>query len=818
MKFDKNLDLLAVNTLKINALAAINKANSGHSGIVLSAANIMHTLFTRHLVFSSKAPKWINRDRFVLSAGHGSALLYAQLRALGLLTQKDLEEFRQIHSKTPGHPENFQTLGVDATTGPLGQGIANAVGLTVAESHLNSKYPEINHYTYVLVGDGDLQEGVANEALSFAGRQQLNKLIILHDSNRIQLDTPVSDVFNEDLRLKMEALGFHYQSVPNKIKKISKAIAKAKKSLKPSFIEVRTIIGEGSTKENTTDVHGTPLGKDLELLKEKLNWSYDEFALPDEVRDYYRQALDERFKEAENKFVASEYLKDFLKKSFEPMFVDLDLSKNDSTRNYSGKIVDYLGEKSSNWIGGSADLSVSTKVKGSDGDFCPVNRAGRNILFGVREFAMAGIANGIALHSTLRPFVSTFFVFSDYLKPAIRLSSMMNLPVTYIFSHDSVFVGEDGPTHQPIEQLAMLRSIPGVKVLRPADETETKAAFELAINSRRKPHIIVTTRQNIKSLDETSFESFKKGSYFLQKTDSPYALIATGSELKLAQRIGKRLNLNVISASNWDGKVLWDPNKSISFEAATTFGWEKYARCNVGIDSFGISAPGEQVYKHFNFEYNFLKHFVMQTFDLVDDNPEEDIEVEEIIEEPIVDYIEEPTQEVDYFEEESHDDIVEEFVEEINDTNNETNEYFLNDTIDLPTEEYVYDVEPTQEQEVVFVDENLIEDDVVETVFEESTIEEIEEEQPILVEETTIEEEEEEEPILVEESNIDEEEIIVTPKEKSAICGKESDCQLKLVEHHHHLTKKDNNDNNSNYVCFNDTCVDVLDSNEAKRK
>ncbi|WP_211246933.1 transketolase [[Mycoplasma] collis] len=808
MKFDKYLDLLAINTLKINGLSAINNANSGHSGIVLSAATIMHTLFSRHLVFNPKSPRWINRDRFILSAGHGSALLYSQLRILNLISQEDLENFRQLGSKTPGHPEFGHTLGVEATTGPLGQGVANAVGLALAESHLNSKFPEINHYTYVLVGDGDLQEGVANEALSFAGRQQLNKLIVLHDSNKIQLDSQVSDVFDEDLRLKMEALGFDYQIVPNKVSKISKAIAKAKKSKRPSFIEVKTIIGEGTSKANTTDIHGVPLGEELELLKEKLNWSFDNFHVPVEVSDYYHQALEERVAEAENKFLVSENLKEFLRNSFNAIEIDLDLNKNDSTRNYSGKIVEYLGQKAPHWIGGSADLSVSTKVKGADGDFCPTNRTGRNILFGVREFAMAGIANGIALHSTLKPFVSTFFVFSDYLKPAIRLSALMGLPVTYVFSHDSVFVGEDGPTHQPIEQLAMLRSIPGIKVLRPADETETKAAFELAINSKRKPHVIVTTRQNIKSLDETCKKEFRLGSYFVNKTDSPYALIATGSELASALRVGKRLNLNVISASNWDEKMLWNPNYSISFEAGTTFGWEKLARCNVGINTFGLSAPGESVYKHFKLDYLSMKEFVLNKFHLVDENLEEDLElIEDDSFETIEIEEEELLSDLEVQENEIQEPMLEtievEDLSYIDDSSNEVEESYneneiLNDTIISETIEEMIE-QPTEE---FFVPETM-EEEIVEEVTLEPTMEEPVVEEFPMVEEVAIEE-----PIV--------EEVIITPKQESAICGKNSDCQLKQVEHHHHLMKEEKQ-SNANYVCFNDACVDVAASNEKSR-
>ncbi|MGZ9414319.1 transketolase [Mycoplasma sp. 5370] len=616
MNYNKNLDQLSINTLKINGTAAINKANSGHPGIVLGAATIMHTLFSRHLVFNPMSPEWINRDRFILSAGHGSALLYAQLRVLGLIKKEDLMNFRQMDSLTPGHPEFGHTIGVEATTGPLGQGIGMGVGLALAESHLNSKFSEINHYTYVLCGDGDLQEGVTNEALSLAGKWELNKLIILHDSNDVQLDTKVEAVNSDDLRLKMESLGFFYQQVKNDVEKISKAIEKAKSSKKPSFIEVKTIIGEGATKQGTSDVHGAPLGKDFENLKSKLNWTMDDFELPQEVKQYYRETLFKRGEDAQNSFVESEELKNYLENANKEISINLTLKENDATRNSSGAVIKYLNENTQHWIGGSADLVASTKVGGADGVFSVENRQGRNLLFGVREFAMGAIANGLALHSVLKPFVSTFFVFSDYVKPAMRLSALMKLPVTYVFTHDSVFVGEDGPTHQPIEQLAMLRSLPGIKVLRPADEKEVIASYELAINSVNKPHVIVLTRQNITSLASTNKDLFKQGSYFVNQTNSKYALVATGSELATALKIGKEFDLNVISASNWDNKVLWNPMNTISIEAASTFGWAKLARHNIGHDDFGYSAPGDLVYKKIKLDYESVKQYVVKHFKL----------------------------------------------------------------------------------------------------------------------------------------------------------------------------------------------------------
>ncbi|MGY6172472.1 transketolase [Candidatus Mycoplasma pogonae] len=606
----KTINQLAIDTLSINGVAAVNKANSGHPGIVLGAAPILHTLFTKHLMFDPINPTWVNRDRFVLSAGHGSALLYAELRLLNLITQADLENFRQLDSLTPGHPEYGHTKGVEATTGPLGQGIATAVGLAIAEKHLNAKFPEINHYTYVLCGDGDLQEGVANEALSLAGHFQLNKYIVLYDSNDIQLDTAVAAVSTENWKQKVEAMGFDYQLVTEAtVEKLDVAIAKAKQSLKPSFIEVKTIIGHNAPKAGTSAVHGAPLGADFTVLKQNLNWTYDDFEVPVEVVDYYQATIFTRGKTAFETWKASPELEAFLSNN-NKITLTLDLKANDATRSSSGAVIAHLNKELPNWIGGSADLVSSTKAGGGDGDFSATNPAGRNILFGVREFAMGAIANGLALHSNFKPFVSTFFVFADYLKPAMRLASLMNLPVVYVFTHDSVFVGEDGPTHEPIEQLAMLRSIPNFGVLRPADEKEVLGAYEVALNSTHTPHAIVLTRQNIITLPETSQTKFAEGAYYLiHKPDNKFTLLATGSELALAHQLATELNCNLVSVSNWkqDQAIFWDPQYAISLEAATTFGWGKYAKYNFGFDTFGLSGPGQLVYERLGFGFTNLR-------------------------------------------------------------------------------------------------------------------------------------------------------------------------------------------------------------------
>ena len=598
-------DILSISTIKMNGISAINKANSGHPGIVLGAATMSHTLFTRHLNFDPKNPKWINRDRFVLSAGHGSALLYSQLRLLNLISEKELKEFRQLGSKTPGHPEFGLTKGVEATTGPLGQGLAMAVGLALAEESLKSRFKEIEHYTYAICGDGDLQEGVAMEAMSFAGTQKLSKLIILHDSNDIQLDTPVNKVFKENLQQRMEAINFEYIKVEkNEVEEIDKAISQAKLSDKPTFIEVKTIIGEGASKQGTTAVHGAPLGDDIETVKQNLNWKEDGFFIPEEVKEFYQDTIFKRGKEKFDNFKISNELKEFL--TFKPIDIKIELPKNTATRVCSGKVVDYIGKERENWIGGSADLSCSTKIAGQDGDFSIENRKGRNILFGVREFAMGAIANGIALHSNFKPFVSTFFIFSDYVKPAIRLSSLMKLPVTYAFTHDSVFVGEDGPTHEPIEQIAMIRSIPGVNFVRPADEKEVIGAYELAYNCLNKPTILAFTRQNISSLENTSKEKVQKGLYKVLSNSSEWTICASGSELSNAIEIGEELGLNVISISNFQGSVDWDIKKAITIEAGSTYGLSRYGVYNFGIDHFGESGEGSSVYKHFGLDKETL--------------------------------------------------------------------------------------------------------------------------------------------------------------------------------------------------------------------
>lgn len=600
------IDTLAVNTLRINGVAAVNKANSGHPGIVLGAAPMIHTIFSRFLKFDAKNPKWIARDRFVLSAGHGSALLYAQLRLLNLISEEDLQNFRKLGSITPGHPESHLTPGVEVTTGPLGQGVAMAVGMALAEEHLRAKFPEISHYTYVICGDGDLQEGVCMEAMSFAGKQELSKLIILHDSNDIQLDTAVSKVNSDNLQMRMKAINWNYIKVENNdAEEIALAIQTAQKNDRPTFIEVKTIIGEGATKQGTSEVHGAPLGNDFETVKKHFNWSLGDFEVPIEVKNFYNEIAIKNANIYAN-WKASDELKKYLENSSKKISINVDLKQDDATRNSSGAIIKWLNTNVETWIGGSADLSGSTKVAGGDNEFNKQNRKGRNILFGVREFAMAAIGNGIAAHSVLKPFVSTFFVFSDYLKPAIRLASLMKLPTVFIFTHDSIFVGEDGPTHQPIEHIAMMRSIPGVTFYRPADEKEVLGAYEEALNSR-KTSVIALTRQNIKTLKQTDKEKIKRGIYSLIDNKAKWTLVASGSEVANIVTLANELKVNAVSISNAKGDVWWDTNFAISIECGSTYGLAKFAKYNIGLDSFGESGEGNAVYKYFGLDLDSLR-------------------------------------------------------------------------------------------------------------------------------------------------------------------------------------------------------------------
>ena len=641
------VDQLGVNTLRTLSIDAIQRANSGHPGLPMGAAPMAYVLWTRHLKINPKTHmNWVNRDRFVLSAGHGSALLYSLAHLAGYdVSMDDLKNFREWKSNTPGHPEYGCTDGVEATTGPLGQGISMAVGMAMAEAHLGKKfnregYPVMDHYTYALIGDGDLMEGVASEAASLAGHLKLGKLIALYDSNGISLDGKTSASFTENVGARFEAYGWQYILVEDgfNLEEIDKAIVQAKaESDKPTIIEIKTTIGYGSENQGTHKVHGSPLGEEgVAHAKEVYNWNYPPFTVPEEVSQRFKECLQDKGVKAENKWneMFEAYKKEYsdLAQKFSDDFSNkvpntlgdilLQYGEDDSiaTRVASQKAINTLAKEVSSLWGGAADLASSNKtVIAGEGDFQPESYEGRNIWFGVREFGMACAMNGIMLHGGTRVFGSTFFVFSDYLKAAIRLSAIQKLPVIYVLTHDSVAVGKDGPTHEPIEQLASLRTIPNVQVFRPADGNETSAAWKVALETLDKPTILVLSRQNLDTLPiskEKVFEGVEKGGYVVQEADkgADGILIATGSEVGLALKAKEELqkkgkDVSVVSLPSWERfeaqseeykNTVIPPElkKRMTIEAGTTYGWAKYAGDHgvmIGIDEFGMSAPSDIV-------------------------------------------------------------------------------------------------------------------------------------------------------------------------------------------------------------------------------
>lgn len=638
---------LCVNTIRILSVEAIDKANSGHPGLPLGAAPMAFTLFSDIMNFNPKNSNWINRDRFILSAGHGSALLYSLLHIFGYsLTIEDLKEFRQKGSLTPGHPEYGHTEGVEATTGPLGQGVAMGVGLAMAQMHMGElfnteDFKVFDNYTYVLTGDGCLMEGISNEASSLAGTLELSKLIMLYDSNNITIEGNTDVAFKENVRARYEALGWDTFSVEdgNNLEEIKKTIEKAKLTNKPSLIEIKTKIGYGSVVEGSEKAHGSPLkSENTEKLKEKLNWCYsDKFYVPNEVYQYVDEVLKEKEKVEEkwNKQFEEYKIKHkdlYLKlQSFLNMEKPVELLNSDelynfsediSTREASGKILNKISKKMSNLFGGSADLAPSNKCVMENFEYFSHNtKFGANIHFGVREHAMAAIANGLFLYGGIKPFISTFFVFSDYLKPALRLSALMKLGVIYILTHDSIGVGEDGPTHEPIEQLAMIRSIPDVVVFRPCDWKETAAAWSYAINNDKHPTVMVLSRQKLKNIENTGRRALK-GAYILKDSrngNPELIIIATGSEVGIAleaadilEKEGRKIRvvsmpsmeLFEMQSEEYKNKILPDSiRKRISVEALSDFGWYKYIGLDgksIGMKSFGISAPGKEIFKTFD--------------------------------------------------------------------------------------------------------------------------------------------------------------------------------------------------------------------------
>ena len=641
------VDQLGVNTLRTLSIDAIQRANSGHPGLPMGAAPMAYVLWTRHLKINPKTHmNWVNRDRFVLSAGHGSALLYSLAHLAGYdVSMDDLKNFREWKSNTPGHPEYGCTDGVEATTGPLGQGISMAVGMAMAEAHLGKKfnregYPVMDHYTYALIGDGDLMEGVASEAASLAGHLKLGKLIALYDSNGISLDGKTSASFTENVGARFEAYGWQYILVEDgfNLEEIDKAIVQAKaESDKPTIIEIKTTIGYGSENQGTHKVHGSPLGEEgVAHAKEVYNWNYPPFTVPEEESQRFKECIQDKGVEVENKWneMFEAYKKEYsdLAQKFSDGFSNKvpntlgdilpQYGEDDSiaTRAASQKAINALAKEVSSLWGGAADLASSNKtVIAGEGDFQPESYEGRNIWFGVREFGMACAMNGIMLHGGTRVFGSTFFVFSDYLKAAIRLSAIQKLPVIYVLTHDSVAVGKDGPTHEPIEQLASLRTIPNVQVFRPADGNETSAAWKVALETLDKPTILVLSRQNLDTLPiskEKVFDGVEKGGYVVQEAESEAdgILIATGSEVGLALKAKEELqkkgkDVSVVSLPSWERfeaqseeykNTVISPElkKRMTIEAGTTYGWAKYAGDHgvmIGIDEFGMSAPSDIV-------------------------------------------------------------------------------------------------------------------------------------------------------------------------------------------------------------------------------
>lgn len=661
---NKEKDQLAVDTIRALSIDAVEQANSGHPGLPMGAAPMAYTLWTRHLNFNPQSIDFFDRDRFVLSAGHGSALLYSLLHVSGSLELEELKQFRQWGSKTPGHPEFKHTDGIEVTTGPLGQGFAMSVGMAMAEKHLAGKFNKenanvVDHYTYVLASDGDLMEGISHEAASLAGHNQLDKLIVLYDSNDISLDGDLDKAFSEDVKGRFEAYGWKHILVKdgNDLDAIDKAIEEAKSQDVPTIIEIKTVIGFGApNKEGSHGVHGAPLGEDERKLALE-NYGLDpekRFNVPEEVYEIFQQSMLKRANEKEeawNKLVET-YSKDYpelaeefklaisgkLPVNYSEALPHFEAGHSGASRADSGEVIQALSKTVPSFFGGSADLAGSNKSNVKDApDFDKETPEGKNIWFGVREFAMGASVNGMAAHGGLHPYGATFFVFSDYLKPALRLSSIMGLNSTFIFTHDSIAVGEDGPTHEPIEQLAGLRAIPNMNVIRPADGNETRVAWEVALESEGTPTSLVLTRQNLTTMDlskETVEEGVRKGAYVVFESDKApeFLLLATGSEVNLAIEAAKDLEAQgkgarVVSMPNWNAfdqqtdeykeSVLPSSiTKRVAIEMASPLGWHKYVGTEgkvIGIDGFGASAPGDLVVE----KYGFTKENVLnqiQTF------------------------------------------------------------------------------------------------------------------------------------------------------------------------------------------------------------
>ena len=647
----KNIDTLSVNAIRVLSADAIQKAKSGHPGLPLGSAAMAYELWAHHMNHNPAAPQWPNRDRFILSGGHGSMLLYSLLHLFGYgnLSKEDLMQFRQMGSLTPGHPEYRHTAGVEATTGPLGAGMGMAVGMALAETHLaavfnKENYPVVDHYTYVLGGDGCMMEGISSEAFSLAGTLGLSKLIVLYDSNQISIEGSTDIAFTENVQERMRAFGFQTLTVEdgNDLEAIGAAIEEAKADTsRPSFITVKTQIGYGCpAKQGTAAAHGEPLGDDnIRAMKEYLQWpSQEPFYVPDEVYAHYSSLAREKAEtEAAWNVMFAAYCQEYPEMEelwnqyhdealAEKLWDDAGFwaqgEKPEATRNLSGKVLNYVKDKLPNLIGGSADLAPSNKTHmNGEGDYSKADRKGRNLHFGVRELAITAIGNGMMLHGGLRAYVATFFVFSDYTKPMARLSALMQLPLTFVFTHDSIGVGEDGPTHEPVEQLAMLRALPNFHVFRPCDAVETAAAWYSALTSRRTPTALVLTRQNLAPMAGSSREALKGGYVIDDCEGTPDAiLMASGSEVELAVKAK-----GLLQEEGWKIRVVSMPcmdlfeeqseeykesvlpkavRKRVAVEALSGFGWGKYTGLDgacVCMTGFGTSGPQAELFKHFGF-------------------------------------------------------------------------------------------------------------------------------------------------------------------------------------------------------------------------
>lgn len=665
-----NIEQLSVLSLRSLAIDMIEQANSGHPGMPLGCAPMAYTLWTRFMNHNPNNPAWFNRDRFVLSAGHGSSLLYSLLHLSGYaVSMEDLKQFRQWQSKTPGHPEYRHTPGVEATTGPLGQGMATAVGIAMAEQHLAAVYNQpglsvVDHFTYVICGDGDLMEGVSYEAASLAGHLKLGKLIVLYDSNDISLDGELHMSFSEDVKQRFEAQGWQYIKVAdgNDTEQISRALELAQADLtKPALIEIKTTIGYGSpNKAGKSASHGSPLGtEEARLTKQALQWTHESpFHVPEEVYAHFHEEValrgmnqEKAWQELWEKYALAypdlaKQLQTVIEDRFTPdwdaILPQYPFGSSAASRAVSEQIINVLAKELPSVIGGSADLASSNKtmIKHTE-PFLPQSYHGKNIWFGVREFAMGAILNGLALHGGLKPYAGTFFVFSDYLRPAIRLAALMGLPVTYVFTHDSIAVGEDGPTHEPIEQLASLRAMPNLSVIRPADANETKAAWRLAIESKDTPTALVLSRQNLPTMKDThllAYEGVSKGAYVISKgrSDRPQALLlATGSEVHLAVQVQQALaeeqiDVAVVSMPSWDRfekqsveykHSVLPPSvtKRVAIEMASSLGWERYVGHEgdiIAIDRFGASAPGDTIIEKYGFNVSEIAKRVKNLLDV----------------------------------------------------------------------------------------------------------------------------------------------------------------------------------------------------------